>query len=330
MSLLEVKSLTTKLQFGKASYKVVDNLSFQLEKGKTLAIVGESGSGKTMAAFSLMRILPTPPALPSEGEVLYHGKNLLKVSEKVMREIRGNRVAMIFQNPMSSLNPVYTIGFQLEEVLETHLHLYGDEAKLRIIEALHDMRIKDPEKRINDYPHQFSGGERQRIMIAMALLCHPDILIADEPTTALDVTIQLQVLQIMKELQRKKGMAILLITHDMGVVSHMADDVVVMYATQAVEEASLNQLLIHPAHPYTMGLLASQPNKYPPKAKIQMIKGSVPPLTNMPEGCHFHTRCPYVMDVCKQGEVPNFDVEERHQALCWLWEEKIRKKRESL
>ncbi len=333
--ILQVKNLTTKLQIGKIPYAVVDNLSFNLYKGKTLAVVGESGCGKSMMALSLLRILPTPPALSPEGEIFYRGNNLLTLSEKKMRAIRGARIAMIFQDPSAALNPVYTIGDQMLEVANLHLNLYGEEAFSLAVQSLKEVGIGNPEERLYDYPHQLSGGMRQRVMIAMALMCKPDILIADEPTTALDVTIQAQVLKLIRELQQKEGMAVLLITHDMGVVAEMADEVMVMYASQTVEKGNVYQLFDQIAHPYTAGLFNSRPRIELPKGtRLEAIKGSVPPLTDYPEGCRFHPRCPYVMEKCRQGLVPIFtvDAEKSHLSKCWLSDgtiesqEKIREK----
>lgn len=318
--LLRVKGLTTQFQLGSNCATVVDNVSFDLHSGKTLALVGESGCGKTMCALSLLRILPQPPALPSTGEVIYRHTNLLTLSEREMQKIRGDKIAMIFQDPMSALNPVYTVGEQLAEVAELHLKIYGEEAYLKVIEAMRDVGITEPEERVNAYPHQLSGGMKQRMMIAMAMLCEPDILIADEPTTALDVTIQKQVLELMRDLQRRKGTAILLITHDMGVVAEMADEVVVMYATQAVEKGSVFDIFDKMSHPYTEGLFKSLPGRTKKGESLHVIEGRVPQISHMPSGCHFHPRCPYVMEKCLQGEVPMFRVGEEHKARCWLRE----------
>ncbi len=317
---LVVRNLTTTLQIGQKAYAVIENMNFELFSGKTLALVGETGCGKSLTALSIMRILPKPPALPSTGEVLYKNRNLLEISENEMRKIRGAKIAMIFQDPNSALDPVYTIGDQMLEVVELHLNLYGDEAQERIIKALGEAGIATPHDRLNDYPHQLSGGMKQRVMIAMALICEPDILIADEPTTALDVTIQAQVLELIKELQKKTGMAVLLITHDMGVVAEMADEVIVMYAAQGVEKGSSEQIFDHMAHPYTQGLFESRTSLQPRHKRLTSIKGSVPSLTNYPQGCRFHPRCPYVMEKCCQGPVPNFEIEKNHTALCWLYD----------
>jgi peptide/nickel transport system ATP-binding protein len=327
-AVLEVCKLTTKLQLGKHVYNVVEDLSFNLHSGKTLALVGESGCGKSMTALSLMRILPQPPALPSEGKVIYRGRDLLKLSEHEMRKIRGMKLAMIFQDPGSALNPVYTIGDQLVEVAELHLDLYGDDAVLRACQSLQDVGIPHPEARLQDYPHQLSGGMRQRVMIAMALMCQPDILIADEPTTALDVTVQAQVLDLIRELQHEHGMALLLITHDMGVVAEMADDVIVMYASQGIERADVRSLFNAGEHPYTEGLFASRPTLDTPKGDLHPIKGSVPSIRHYPEGCRFHTRCPYVMDICRHGPVPDFEgYGPGHLTKCWLYHPDIMKHR---
>lgn len=317
--ILEVKSLTTQLKLGADPVTIVDGISFDLHLGKTLALVGESGCGKSMTALSIMRILPDPPALPPKGEILYKGNNLLAIPEKEMRRIRGGNIAMIFQDPTSALNPVYTVGAQLMEVAELHLDLYGDDAAHKAIEALRDVGIPSPEQRFHEYPHQMSGGMKQRVMIAMALMCEPDILIADEPTTALDVTIQAQVLDLMRALQAKKGMAILLITHDMGVVADMADDVIVMYASQGVERGTLSDIFDHMAHPYTQGLFNSRPVADTKKSKLQPIKGSVPSPDHYPHGCRFHPRCPYAMEKCRHSNVPQFPINtDGHTAKCWL------------
>ena len=320
--ILSVRNLIARLLIDKQPYTVVDNLSFDLHLGKTLAIVGESGCGKTLSALSLLRILPEPPALPLEGEILYKGQNLLKLSEKEMQKIRGGKIAMIFQDPSSALNPVYTIGDQLCETVELHLHLYGDEAWAKAEAALAEVGIASPGQVMESYPHQLSGGMKQRVMIAMALMCEPDILIADEPTTALDVTIQAQVLDLIRALQKKKGMSVLLITHDMGVVAELADDVIVMYASQAIERGTVKQIFDHRAHPYTIGLFNSRPTMESQRGALNPIKGTVPSLTHYPHGCRFHLRCPFVMEKCRHGHVPTFTVEPGHTANCWLLENK--------
>ncbi|MEI8366255.1 MAG: ABC transporter ATP-binding protein [Parachlamydiaceae bacterium] len=329
---LIVNHLTTRLCIEQGFVAVVDDLSFSLHSGKTLAIVGESGCGKSMTALSLLRVLPSPQALPSTGEVIYQGRNLLSLPERTMRTIRGGKIAMIFQDPSSALNPVYTIGNQLMEVAELHLNLYGKEAVDKVLTALKEVGIPAPQERFNDYPHQMSGGMRQRVMIAMALICEPDILIADEPTTALDVTIQAQILDLMRELQQRKGMALLLITHDMGIVAEMADEVIVMYAAQCVERGTASEIFDKMSHPYTQGLFASRLSLHQAstqstgiqstRAKLPAIEGSVPSPANFPGGCRFHPRCPYVMEKCRHGAVPAFSIDNTsqgtHSATCWL------------
>ncbi len=295
-------------------------MSFDLFAGKTLAIVGESGCGKTMTALSILRILASPPALPLEGEVWFQERNLVTLSESALRSIRGSEIAMIFQDPMSALNPVYTIGEQLMEV--ARLHLKMDELAVfdRAVLALEEVGIGEANTRMDAYPHQLSGGMKQRVMIAMAMLCEPKVLIADEPTTALDVTIQKQVLDLMRDLQRRKGTAILLITHDMGVVAEMADEVLVMYATRAVEKGDVFDLFDRMAHPYTQGLFASLPHLAKRGSPLPTIAGRVPPVTELPSGCPFHPRCPFVMECCKKGKVERFYLEEKHWVDCWLYE----------
>lgn len=325
--ILSVHNLATRIKIGQDVWTVVDHLDFQLYRGKTLALVGESGCGKSLTALSLLRILPTPPALPSTGEVIYKGTNLLTITEKEMRRIRGAKIAMIFQDPMNSLNPVFTIGNQLMEVAQLHLGLHGKDAWERCVEALGAVGIPSAEERMTHYPHQLSGGLKQRAMIAMALMCEPDILIADEPTTALDVTIQAQILELIRSLQRKNGMALLLITHDMGVVSTIADDVIVMYLAQAVEKASMENLFKHPSHPYTIGLARSRPSIETRRQKLHPIPGQVPLFRHIPSGCRFHPRCPFVMDKCLQGAVPDFPIGNgHHMAKCWLYDETMESK----
>lgn len=320
--ILSVKNLTTKLQIGDHAFPVVEDISFDLHLGKTLALVGESGCGKTLTALSIMGILPYPPALPPEGEIIYQDRNLLRLPEKQMRQIRGGKIAMVFQDPSSALNPVYTIGSQMVETAELHLKIYGQQASDAATKALNEVGIASAADLLQAYPHQLSGGMKQRVMIAIALMCEPDILIADEPTTALDVTIQAQVLDLIRHLQSKKGMAVLLITHDMGVVAEIAHEVIVMYAAQAVERAVIVDLFNQPSHPYTQGLLNSRPDKASKKGALKAIKGSVPSISHLPSGCRFHPRCPYAMPKCKHHTVPNFEISPSdrgvHQAKCWL------------
>ncbi len=321
---LMVRNLTIKLKIEKKPYTVVQSLNFDLKKGQTLALVGESGCGKSMTALSILRILPKPPALDPEGEIIYRGQNLLALKESEMRTIRGKSIAMIFQDPMTALNPVYTIGAQLSEVVWTHLGVEGDQAATFVLKALEDVHLPNPKKVMTLYPHQLSGGMLQRAMIAMALICEPDILIADEPTTALDVTIQTQILQLLKELQEKKGMATLLITHDMSVVAQNADEVIVMYAGDHLEQGSVHSLFNHPAHPYTQALFAARPDPALRKAKLAALSGNVPRITHMPEGCRFHPRCKYAMEMCKSGKTPHFNLkDEGHTTKCWLYDKEL-------
>lgn len=320
--ILEVKNLVAKLQQGDDIVPIVRNISFNLYPGRTLALVGESGCGKTLTALSLLRIAFSPPAMPPEGEVNFQGRNLLSLPEKNLRKIRGGKIGMVFQDPSSALNPVYTIGDQLIEAAMLHLNIDEDQAFAKSIETLTSVGIPSAETRMGDYPHQLSGGMKQRVMIAMALLCNPDILIADEPTTALDVTVQAQVLELIRSLQTKMHMAVLLITHDFGIVAELAHDVAVMYAGQIIEQGDVHQLFKQPSHPYTMGLFESLNREEVKRGELHTIKGSVPSFKNLPSGCKFHPRCPYVFDKCYHGEVPAFEVAKKpiHRARCWLRE----------
>ena len=323
-TVLRVENLTTLLQTSAGDVAVVDGITFDLKKGTTLAIVGESGCGKSMTALSIMRILPKPPALEPTGAVIYQGKDLLTLSRRAMRKIRGNSIAMIFQDPMTALNPVYTIGYQLFEVVNLHLKMYGAEALEHIVTNLKDVGIPSPEKIVDEYPHQLSGGMKQRIMIAMALMCEPDILIADEPTTALDVTVQAQVLDLMKDLQERKGTAIILITHDMGVVAEVADEVIVMYAAKNVEHGSVHDVFDNMAHPYTKGLFASRPHKDAEKGKLTAIEGMVPHVSDMPSGCRFHPRCPDAFERCTKENPHCTNLGGIHSVECWKYNEEYR------
>lgn len=322
--LLQVRNLTTKLKLKGKVFPVVNHLTFELEEGKTLALVGESGCGKSLTALSLLRILPDPPALPSEGEVLYKGENLLALPEAHMRRIRGKKIAMIFQDPMSALNPVYTIGEQMLEVAKTHLGLEKEEGEKIVLNVLEDVHFSNPLEQLHAYPHQLSGGMLQRVMIAMSLLCAPDILIADEPTTALDVTIQAQILSLLKELQEKKGMGIIIITHDIGVVAEMADEVIVMYGGGQIEEGDVEALFDNPAHPYTRALFAARPMAGH-KGQLPVIEGSVPRVGEFPKGCPFHPRCRYAMQICKNNVPDSFSLpEKRHKTRCWLFDKDLK------
>jgi oligopeptide transport system ATP-binding protein len=297
--------------------KAVDGVSYTLDKGETLGVVGESGSGKSVTALTMMGLIPMPPGKVEGGEATFKGRSLIKMREDEIRKVRGNEIAMIFQDPMTSLNPVYRIGRQLAEPLITHKGMSKQAAWQRAVELLALVGIPHPENRVKDYPHQFSGGMRQRAMIAMALSCDPDILIADEPTTALDVTIQAQILELMKALQVRTGSAIIMITHDLGVVADMADRVLVMYAGRPVEYGTLDEVFYQPMHPYTWGLMDSIPvHNLVEKSELCPIKGQPPSLVTVPSGCAFHPRCPYVQDRCRT-EVPAYrDINERHGAAC--------------
>src|SRR6266498_219034 len=321
--LLEVRNLKVQFKTQDGVVAAVNDVSFHLERGETLGIVGESGSGKSVTSLALMRLIPTPPGQIAAGTILFDGENLLEYSEDEMRHIRGNRIAMIFQDPMTSLNPVLTIGRQITESLELHMKLTGREAQKRAIELLGMVGIPSAARRLDDYPHQFSGGMRQRVMIAMALVNDPDLLIADEPTTALDVTTQAQILELMTRLQQDFGSAIMMITHDLGVVAEIADEVIVMYAAKVVEQGSAQTIFKRPHHPYTWGLLGSLPRLNADVERLVQIKGQPPSLLNPPRGCRFHPRCPYVMNVCKEEEPQLLQVmsDDDHFQACHLDEE---------
>ena len=317
-SILEVKDLRTYFYTRDGVVRSVDGVSFSLSEGETLAIVGESGCGKSVTSLSLLRLIPSPPGKIVSGSILYHGKDLLELSEDEMRGIRGDKISMIFQEPMTSLNPVLTIGRQISEVLELHRHCTKDEARTRILELLKLVNISEPDRRIDEYPHQLSGGMRQRIMIAMALACDPEILIADEPTTALDVTIQAQILNLMRELRDRTRAAIILITHDLGVVAEMAQRVVVMYAGRKVEEASVFDLFAKPLHPYTLGLLNSMPRLDDASSKrLVEIPGMVPSMKTEIVGCAFAPRCSVATERCTQESPILQDHGNGHWVSCW-------------
>ena len=299
----------------------VDGVDFTLKKGKTLCVVGESGCGKSVTAYTVMRLIPMPPGKVESGEIIYKGKNLVKLTENEMRDIRGNEIAMIFQEPMTSLNPVYTIGNQIVEAIVLHQKVNQKEARQRAIKMLTKVGIPDADIRIDEYPHQMSGGMKQRVMIAMALSCNPEVLIADEPTTALDVTIQAQILDLLQQLQSTEGMSILLITHDLAVVAEVADEVLVMYASRVVEKAGVVEVFQNPKHPYTQGLIKAIPQLGSRVDRLNEISGQVPKPQNYPEGCHFADRCPHVMDVCSQKDPGITETSADHYVSCFLYEE---------
>jgi oligopeptide/dipeptide ABC transporter ATP-binding protein len=296
--LLEIRSLATVFPTEAGLARAVDDVNLSVEKGSVLGIVGESGCGKSITALSVLRLVP-PPGKIVRGEILFEGTNLLGLKEQQMQSIRGNSIALIPQDPMTSLNPVYTIGDQIMEAIELHQKVSRKEARQRAIEVLNKVRIPEAASRINDYPHQFSGGMRQRVMIAMALSCEPKLLIADEPTTALDVTVQAQILELLRQIQKEQGMSIVLITHDLGVVAEMCDMVAVMYAGSVVESAAVHELFNHPMHPYTNGLLNSIPR--PGSARLTPIEGQPPNLVHLPPGCRFADRCPLVEERSRQS-----------------------------
>ncbi|MBI4585742.1 MAG: ABC transporter ATP-binding protein [Planctomycetes bacterium] len=314
--LLQVRSLRTHFFTDAGVVKAVDGLSFSLERGKTLGLVGESGCGKSVTALSILRLVDEPGRIAG-GEILFEGKDLLRLTEAEMRHIRGNRIAMIFQEPMTSLNPVFTIGNQIMEVIALHQKAGRKEARERALELLRRVKMPAPEQRLGEYPHQLSGGMRQRAMIAMALACSPRLLIADEPTTALDVTIQAQILDLLRELQEELGMAVLLITHDLGVVAEVADRVLVMYASKAAEVASKAELFREPLHPYTRGLFEARPARRAAKGeKLRVIPGAVPNPLHFPAGCKFHPRCPIAVPRCQEVEPEPRELRPGHWVAC--------------
>jgi oligopeptide transport system ATP-binding protein len=320
--LLEVKNLKTQFFTQDGVVKAVDDVSFYVMPGETLGVVGESGSGKSMTGLSIMRLIPNPPGKIVNGEVTFNGRDILKMSEEQVRSIRGNDIAMIFQDPMTSLNPVLTINRQISEALQLHMGMNKDQAKQRSIELLKMVGIPNAEERVGQYPHQFSGGMRQRVMIAMALSCNPKLLIADEPTTALDVTIQAQILDLMRTLQNETGTGVIMITHSMGVVAGMADRVQVMYAGHIVETASTEEIFANPRHPYTVGLMKSIPRlDARSKEKLQPIRGLPPDLIDLPDMCPFVPRCNYAREKCEQKNPPLIQVAPGHHSACWFWEE---------
>lgn len=318
-TLLAVKNLQVDFRVGDGkTVTAVQDVSFSLEKGHTLGIVGESGCGKSVTANTIMKLLPKESGIIADGQILFQGKDIVPMSEDEMRDIRGKHIGMIFQEPMTSLNPVYRIEAQMTEMLLAHEKLTKKEAHERCLEMLRQVGIPEPEKRLREYPHQLSGGMRQRVMIAMVLSVSPELIIADEPTTALDVTIQAQIMELMGELKDKLGTSIILITHDMGVIADIADDVMVMYGGNVVEQAGVRDIFEHPLHPYTQGLLASIPRLDQDVEALEAIEGTVPSLAEMPAGCHFSTRCPYCCDKCRAQRPPLVDVNGQMVA-CWKY-----------
>ncbi|MEG6520530.1 ABC transporter ATP-binding protein [Desulfotomaculum sp. 1211_IL3151] len=319
--LLDVENLKTYFFTDDGVVPAVDGVSFQIYNRETLAVVGESGSGKSVTSTSILRLIPSPPGRIVEGSISFEGDNLLSKTEEQMQEIRGNRISMIFQEPMTSLNPVHRVGDQIAETYRLHRGLNPEQAMERSIRMLERVGIPSPEKRAKDYPHQLSGGMRQRVMIAMALACRPSLLIADEPTTALDVTIQAQILDLMRKLQEDSDTAILLITHDLGVVAEMADRVLVMYAGKIVEEGQVRDIFKNPLHPYTKGLLGSIPRMYwQRRSTLPSIEGTVPNPLAFPTGCRFNPRCPEAKDQCRAQEPALRAMENGHKVACWLGE----------
>ena len=316
-NILSVQNLHTSFHTDKGEVKAVNGVTFNLEKGKILGIVGESGSGKSVTAYSIMRILEKNGRI-TEGKILYKGQDIAEFSEKHMREFRGKCCSIIFQDPMTSLNPVFTVGNQLREAIELHTDRKGKEAEARAIEMLTLVGVNEPEKRVKQYPYELSGGMRQRVMIAMALACEPDILIADEPTTALDVTIQAQILELMQSLQKKLGMAIIMVTHDLGVIADMCDEIIVMYGGRVCERGTAEDIFYRPHHEYTKGLLRSIPNVDRIGEKLIPIPGTPINLLNMPKGCAFCPRCEEAMKICIEEQPPEMQMPDGHFASCWL------------
>ncbi|MBQ9063380.1 MAG: ABC transporter ATP-binding protein [Eubacterium sp.] len=322
MALLEVKDLHTSFFTDAGEVRAVNGVSFSLDRGKVLGIVGESGSGKSVTAYSIMQILASTGKIVS-GSVVYDGQELVGADERTMKNIRGNKISIIFQDPMTSLNPTYTIGRQLMEAITLHTNRNKQQAWDRAVEMLKLVNVNEPERRMRQYPFEFSGGMRQRVMIAMALACEPDILIADEPTTALDVTIQAGILELMKDIQREMGMAIIMITHDLGVVAQLCDEIVVMYAGSICEQGTAEDIFYHPCHEYTKGLLRSIPTTSNAGEKLQPISGTPIDLLNMPKGCAFAPRCDAAMKICIREACEKMAIEGNHSAACWMNVKKV-------
>jgi oligopeptide/dipeptide ABC transporter ATP-binding protein len=318
-TLLDVRNLQTQFRTGAGVVRAVDGVSWDVKAGETVALVGESGCGKSVSALSVMRLVSKPAGQIVGGQIMFKGRDLLTLSEDDMRRVRGREIAMVFQEPMTSLNPVLTVGRQLTEPCEIHLGMTTTQSRARAIEILGLVGIADGERRLRQYPHQFSGGMRQRLMIAMALACNPSLILADEPTTALDVTIQAQILELMKDLSRRLGVAMLMITHNLGVVARYADRVNVMYAGRIIERGSARNIYANPRHPYTLGLLRSVPRlDEPKKEKLAPIQGQPPDLTRLPPGCAFAPRCAYAIERCRVDTPPLTAVESEHLSACWV------------
>jgi len=314
--LLSVQDLKVYFSGNERIARALDGISYDVCKGETVCLVGESGCGKTVSALTILRIIPQPPGEVMGGKILFNGQDLLELSEEDMQKIRGNHIAMVFQEPMTSLNPVFTIGDQIKEAIQVHEQLEKNEIHRRCIQLLKDVGIPSPENRLNDYPHQLSGGQRQRVMIAMALACNPDLVIADEPTTALDVTIQVQILDLFKELQEKRNMSLLYITHDLGVVANIADRIYVMYSGIIVEQGRTHDIFHNPCHPYTQGLLASLPSPSKRGRTLHSIPGAVPDPAYKPSGCPFHPRCEYATEMCRSQFPEMCDYRDGHLSRC--------------
>jgi peptide/nickel transport system ATP-binding protein/oligopeptide transport system ATP-binding protein len=316
MKLLEVRDLKTYFYTDDGTAKAVDGVSFSLKKGKVLGIVGESGCGKSVTSLSIMGLIDPVTGRNAGGHIFFHGQDLLEMKSRELQKIRGNQISMIFQEPMTSLNPVYTVGHQIDEAIMLHLGLNKKQARARTVDLLQKVGIPEARRRVDEYPHQLSGGMRQRVMIAMALSCNPELLIADEPTTALDVTIQAQILKLLRDIQQKLDMAIIIITHDLGVIAEMADEVAVMYAGQIVERAPREQLFNHPRHPYTQGLMGSIPDITIDVNRLQVLDGLVPSLYGMPDGCRFAPRCKFAEEKCRAGVIPLRTLESGAEHRC--------------
>ena len=321
-TLLQVKNLHTSFFTDAGEVQAVNGISFNLDRGKVLGIVGESGSGKSVTAYSLMRIL-TDPGRVTEGEVLFKGEDVLKYSEQKMHSFRGSRISMIFQDPMTSLNPVYTVGNQLREAIKIHTNRNPKQVRERALEMLQLVGVNEPEKRLKQYPYELSGGMRQRVMIAMALACEPDVLIADEPTTALDVTIQAQILELMQDLQKKMGMSIIMITHDLGVIADICDEIIVMYAGRVCERGTADEIFYNSCHEYTKGLIRSIPKFGARHEKLVPIAGSPVDLLNLPAGCAFASRCDCAMKICLTEHPEEIRMNDKHIAACWMNVKKV-------